>query len=159
MAWVLGIGIFAFLLFLFPRQVGGTVALVLIFGAAVGTFFYLKNETETKAKRKLEAKVEALASYNPSICSDPTHPIKISFFNGADKTVNAIRLTVEARRQGYSSVVFSRLVESDKILKFGDQYTACWSVDDYGDTNSRTVAKIPLNSLVLSVVVHSIAFE
>jgi hypothetical protein len=55
MAWVIGIGIFLFLLFAFPRAVVGLIALC---GVGIGGFF-LWNKIETDERNRLRTAVTA----------------------------------------------------------------------------------------------------
>lgn len=126
MAWVVGLGIFAFLAFNFPKQVGG---LVLILIAAAGAW-YLWDSNE-KAKREREkSSIVLFAAMDPSSCPTADHPLRVSFTNGSKRTVTKIDFSITGRRNGYSGAIFSSgygRLQTDRIIPPGQTWHECWS--------------------------------
>lgn len=143
MAWVVGIGVFLFLLFAFPKQVGSIILLIIL---AVGAFWlYLSQEQEANARRK--AKILTVAGAD-SVCNDPEFPLKIQFTNTSDEKLLRVSYSLEGFQPGYSDVVVSDyLRSSDRIMQPGDVYSACWRYPEaYGKqvdyTGLKWVARV-----------------
>ncbi|WP_284765363.1 hypothetical protein [Agrobacterium sp. CFBP2214] len=150
MAWVVGIGIFFFLLFAFPKQVGGLILILLAIGGAA----WIYSNAESKAAAKERSKIVTSARTDLG-CADPQFPIGVSISNGAKKQINSVDFTISAKRPGYSSEVYSNFHTSDRILKPGDVYFACWSLSryetTYGKLKDENIKALNWSARVISV--------
>ena len=127
MVWIVGIGIFLFLLFMFPRQTGVTIGLLVALGAAIAGYFYLQDQF---AQRK-ESQILISASFDASVCSDPKFPLSLRIHNGANTALDKLSIRVFANRNGFSDELYNDFYSSDKIMQSGENYSACWSLSDY----------------------------
>lgn len=129
MAWIMGIGIGLFLLFSFPRQMG--LLLLVVVGAGVALYLFVsESERRGAASRARElGTVDATARGDAAVCADPNYPVVVSFVNRSpDRTLNAISFDLKAYKPGYSDAVLSSYsLRSDRILRPGEGYLACWS--------------------------------
>lgn len=125
MAWIVGIGIFLFLLFAFPKQIVGLIAILV---AAVFGIWAYSSLSETTRKSSLKSLVVNISA----TCSQPDYPLHITLTNGTGKTVTSTSFTVTGYKPGYSSSVATEFFTTDKIMKPGDAYAACWRVNGYG---------------------------
>ncbi|ANL48629.1 hypothetical protein AMC87_CH04008 [Rhizobium phaseoli] len=125
MAWVVGIGIFLFLLFAFPRQIVGLIAILaaVIFG--LWAYSSLNENARKASLRSLFVTVSAT-------CNRSDYPLYVTLTNGTGKTVTSTSFKVSGYKPGYSSSVASEWLTTDKIMKPGEVYTACWRVNGYG---------------------------
>lgn len=136
MVWIVGIGLGLFLLFAFPKQMGAVI-LLLVLGAA-GLFFAIQNAEQRRADEQRK-KVEAIgltATFDSTRCS-AEFPILIGIRNGYTQTIQSLNFELAGYREGFSSPVYlGRSLRSDRIIRPGETYEACWSVPslDYGAT-------------------------
>ncbi len=137
MIWIVGIGVFCFLLFMFPKKV---ILLILGIGA-IGALLVGYFQFQEWQERTRRAKVEVEASFDPKICSDPKYPILILVYSRSTETLESMGMSLEAFKDGYSSEQYSSYISSDKIIKPNEHYATCWSLSDY---SWRTENKIPL---------------
>ncbi|PDT80053.1 hypothetical protein CO676_29850 [Sinorhizobium sp. BJ1] len=122
MAWVVGIGIFLFLLLGFPKQVGSLILLIVLAGGGVALYYYLDQQAYARKKAQIITEVGT----DPA-CSDPRFPLKIQFTNTTAETLMRVSFSLEGFRPGYSDVVVSDyLLSSDRIMRPRDVYAACW---------------------------------
>jgi hypothetical protein len=150
MAWVVGIGIFLFLLCAFPKQIG-SIALLIV---ACCIIAWLYSDAQSKAAVKLRAKITISVSIG-SGCNDPQYPISVSISNGTNKRINSVYFKLSARRPGFSSEIYSYTETSDRILNPGDRYIACWSLSsyemDYGKIKGEDIRALSWSARLSSV--------
>lgn len=152
MVWVVGIGIFLFLLFAFPKQVGGLILLLAAIGGATWAYQSAKSDAEAKERSKI-----VMSARTDIGCEDPQFPIGVSISNGTKKQINSVDFTLLAKRPGYSSEVYSHFNTSDRILKPGDVYFACWSLASY-ELNYGKLKGEDIKALNWSTRVASVRF-
>ena len=126
MAWVIGIGIFLFLLGAFPRAIGGFIVLC---GLTIGFVLFLdKQESDKRAKDR--AAISITVSYNLDRCS-PGFPLFIRIVNGSLKTLEAVSFSIEGHRTGYSKPLYESDYlgySSDRIITSNDGWASCWTL-------------------------------
>lgn len=130
MVWVFGIGIGLLLLFTFPRQM---LALVLVLAAAAGGLLWFEHRKGEENRRRI-ASISLSASFDVGRCSTE-FPILVGVRNGYTETLQSLTFSLVGYREGFSSPVYSaRSVRSDRIIRPGETYDACWQVPqlDYG---------------------------
>jgi hypothetical protein len=127
MVWIIGIGIFLFLLFMFPRQTGLTIGSLVGIATAIAGYFYLQDQ----ANNRKRALVTVNAAYGGTLCTDPNFPLSLIIQNGSDAALDKLSIDVTANRVGYSDDVFFEYFSSDKIMQPNEYYSACWRLDDY----------------------------
>lgn len=152
MAWVVGIGIFLFLLCAFPKQIGAIVLII----AVCGLFAWLYNDGQMKAAARERAKITMSARADLG-CNDPEYPIGVSISNGTTKRINSIYFMLAARRPGFSSDIYSYYHTSDRILDPGDVYFACWSLSSY-ETSHGKIRGEDIKALNWSTRLSSVRF-
>lgn len=146
MAWVIGIGIFLFLFFTFPRAMGGLIALC---GLAIGGFLlWIKLENDNRARER--ASISITASYDLERCSSD-FPLLIGIVNGSDKMLEAVSFGVEGYRAGYSDPLYDSGYlgySSDRIIASNDGWTNCWTLprQAYG-VSDQIIATNPPDTL------------
>jgi len=131
-AWLVGIGIFFILLFLFPRPVIGITVLLAL---GIGAYLFVENENSKKSAKK-RASVKLEANYDIKNC-DSDYPIFIKISNTSGSTVKSVSFTLAGYRQGHSSPVYESGYSdytSDRIIENGKGWGNCWRVPklDYG---------------------------
>src|SRR3954451_18854106 len=122
MAWIeIGL-IFIALLVLYQRfSIPGLIAFVAFVGA-IGGLFWLQYYWEQSAENQV-----ALAfKYDAQACS-PEKPIAASITNNSGRMVASVFFDLSIRRRGFSNES-GRLssIRSDKILKPGESFSACY---------------------------------
>lgn len=130
MIWV-AIIIGMFLLFVFPKQVGILIGLIVVGCGA--TYLYFEAEKSEK-KKQIEA-VAVTVSFNTKSCSDE-FPIFVNIKNGSNKIVEKVSWSIGAYKKGYSNNVvnysysseYSTPYSSDKILNTGQHFGVCYKV-------------------------------
>lgn len=129
-AWVLGLGIAAFLLFRFPKPFLITIAILLAIGASVGVYFW----GQQWQQQREQSLVEMTAAVDDRCTSD--YPIFIGTTNKATRTVERVAFNIRAYRPGYSDPVYSDTYKSsDRIVEPGQGWGTCWSLSSlYGGT-------------------------
>lgn len=147
MVWVLGIGIFLFLLFVFPRVMVGLIALC---GVAIGGFF-LWTKIGDNERARLRAAVTVTVTYDLERCN-PEYPLFVQIFNGSEDTVEKVWFRIEGRRAGYSDPLYDSGYfgySSDKIVPSGKGWANCWTLprQAYG-VSGQTIALYPPKTLV-----------
>ena len=158
MAWVIGIGIFLFLLFAFPRAVVGLIALC---GVGIGGFF-LWNKIETDERNRLRASVTVTVTHDLERCS-LEYPLLVRIHNGSENAVEKVSFGIEGNRAGYSDPLYDSGYlgySSDKIIAGGEGWTSCWTLprQAYG-TSEQRIALYPPETLVWTVTGSSPVFE
>ena len=136
MVWVIGIGIALFLLFAFPRQAFGLIAVLVAIGCIVIGHLYWVDEQE-KAKTAL---VRTTATYNPTFCTDARWPIQIEISNGSNQSIDEVTFYLSAFKTGYSSAQYGGYLTSDRIIAPRTTFTNCWSLNDYSWTAEPKIA-------------------
>lgn len=134
MVWVVGIGIFLFLLLAFPKQIGAVILLIIV---AIGAlYFYLYQGQQARARKN--AMILATAGADQACGSE--YPLQIKFTNTTSETLLKVNFDLYGYRPGYSdAVVSSYLRSSDRIMKPGDVYSACWRYpEEYGKRVDHT---------------------
>ena len=149
MAWVVGIGIFLFLLFAFPRSMG---ALIVLCGLAIGGFLlWQKLEIDNRARER--AAISITVSYDLERCSSD-FPLFIEIVNGSDRTLEAVSFGIEGRRTGYSEPLYDSGYlgySSDRIIASNDGWANCWTLprQAYG-ASDQIIALNPPDTLTWS---------
>lgn len=150
MAWVVGIGIFLFLLFAFPKQIVGVIVFIALAGLALWAYIEAQSNAAAKERARIVTSVNASNG-----CSDPEYPIGVTFSNGTDKRITEIGFTLAATRRGYSSSVYSRYLTNDRIMNAGQVYFGCWRIDpwdlQYGQIKGFDVKTLEWTSTISSV--------
>jgi uncharacterized membrane protein len=150
MAWVIGIGIFLFLLFAFPKQIGFIILCIV----GVCIFYYVKAEHDSKRKSELISMIKHRAAADSKLCSDPNYPISVGFLNDTNKTINRISFILSSKREGFSSNISTSYLDSDKILKPNEGYVNCWSLSSYdlqyGKLKDYKISDLKWNVEILS---------
>lgn len=134
MAWVIGIGVGLFLLFVFPRQMGALILFLLLAAAGIGGWLYLHDQKLAEERRQKEEKITLSAAYDINRCSIE-FPILITIRNGYTETIKNMTFELGGYRHGYSSPIYREpFYKSDRIIAPGETYTACWTKPplDYG---------------------------
>ena len=150
MAWVIGIGIFLFLLFAFPRTM---VGLLVLCGVAIGGFLlWTKIENDERARKR--ASVTVTVSYDLDRCS-PEYPLFVQIQNRSDNTVEKVSFGIEGHRSGFSDAIYDSGYlgySSDRIIASGNSWANCWTIPRkaYGASEQR-VALNPPETLVWTV--------
>lgn len=147
MAWVIGIGIFLFMLVKFPKV---TLAICGVLIVAVGALFGWSGWDE-QARAKKRASVQVTVQYDTARCS-PQFPMLITTANNSESRVNSVTIYVQGYKKGYSKNLYKQRYESDKIIEAGQLHTACWAVPkvEYGVSDSQRNANPP-SSMVWKV--------
>jgi len=130
MIWV-AIIIGIILLFVFPKQVGILIGVVVVGCGA--TYLYFEAE-ENERKKQIEA-VAVTVSFNTKSCSNE-FPIYVRIKNGSKKIVEKVSWNIGAYKKGYSNNVvdygysseYSTPYSSDKILNKGQSFGVCYKV-------------------------------
>ena len=154
MTWVVGATLFLGLFFLFPRQMGILVGILVLVAAAVGIYFWVQNNREV-AERSL---VTGTAKYDPQRCADPKFPIFVSITNNASKTVNKITFDLIAKRPGYSSSVYSDYTNTDRIMSGHTVSSTCWSLDSFY-VKDGLIKGSRISQLEWSIQIWSVTFQ
>ena len=143
MAWVIGIGIFLFLLFAFPRAVVGLIALC---GVGIGGFF-LWNKIETDERNRLRTAVTVKVTHDLERCSTE-YPLLVRIDNGSKNAVEKVSFGIEGKRAGYSDPLYDSGYQgysSDKILASGEGWSNCWTLprQAYGASEQGIALHLP----------------
>lgn len=150
MAWLVGIGIFLFLLFAFPKQVGG---LLLLLGIGVGLLFWA-GQQESEQRRAEQRSVSAKAAYDVRFCKEP-FPISVAFSNLGRRATSNITFGLQAHRPGFSKAVLDGYRETDRIIQPGETYVLCWAVPtQFGEEIPTDV-----NQLIWSAPIGYVTFQ
>lgn len=124
MHFLIGILVFAVLVKLFPRAtlflVGAAVVLIVAVIAA-------SMNSGQQARTQLDA-MSLDARFDASSCGGEV-PILVTFRNGSSSTVTEYTAEIIARVPGYSDVISSTRIRSDKIIGPGASWAGCWAVD------------------------------
>jgi hypothetical protein len=158
MAWVIGIGIFLFLLFAFPRAM---VGLIVLCGVGIGGFL-LWDKIKTDERARLRAAVTVTVTHNIERCS-PEYPLFIRIQNGSEDTVEKVSFGIEGNRAGYSDPLYDSGYQgysSDKIIASGEGWANCWTLPRtaYGTSEQRLALYLP-ETLVWTVKNSSPTFR
>lgn len=154
MVWV-AIIIGIILLFIFPKQVGILIGVVV--AGIAGIYLYIQAEEDSKQKQR-DAVVISVA-YDTNACSEE-YPLHVSVRNGSKKVVNKVSWNIGAYRQGYSNNVvdygysgeYGTPYSSDKIISPGQGYGLCYKAPSIQGSHQP-------QSLNWSAVRKSIEFE
>lgn len=147
MAWVIGIGIFLFLLFAFPRAMLGLIALC---GLGIGGFLlWTKLDSDKRARET--AAISITVTYDLERCS-PEYPLFVGIVNASDNTLEAVSFGIEGHRTGYSEPLYDSGYlgySSDRIIASGDGWANCWTLprQAYGAAE-QSIALNPPSTLV-----------
>lgn len=149
MAWVVGIGVFLFLLFAFPRAMGG---LIVLCGLVIGGFLlWEKLERDNRARES--AAISIIVSYDLERCSSD-FPLFVGVVNGSDRTLEAVSFGIEGHRTGFSRAVYDSGYlgySSDRIVSSGDGWGNCWSLPRQAyDVSEQTLSLNPPSTLTWS---------
>lgn len=137
MVWLLGIGIFLVLLFVFPRQMGTLLLGIVVLIALGGAYIWQQGEGRKRAR----ASVEVSVRYDVSACSS-SFPLLVTYRNGSRRTVEKIIYDIGGFTPGYSDVVLQDDYKTDRIIPPGQTYGECWSVPRayFGASEARVTA-------------------
>ncbi len=143
MAWVVGIGIFLFLLFLFPRPVISLIILCAVAGGALFLYYYLGD----KRRGSKIAGIDITVNYNIPKCSKD-YPLEIRIKNNSGSTINKIRFNLAGYREGFSEPIYGTgydKYETDKIIPIGKTLWMCWKIPklSYGKSEAGNTAYPP----------------
>jgi len=126
MTWIVGVGIFLLLLFVFPRQMLRVTALC---GAVVAGFFlwfYVSDFLET---RKRES-VSVYVSHDATKCGQAS-PLFIQIVNESSSTLKKVYFGISAHRAGFSDAVIEEAgFSSDRIIQSHGIWRLCLSSID-----------------------------
>lgn len=158
-AWVLALGIVAYLLIVHTRRalilfgiVGGLIAVV------AGLFFGNLWVEERKSSQQLE-NMTATAAFDTTKCSD-THPILITIRNNNDRDATSYTFDYLGFRPNYSRPLYDSdygQAEADFIISAGHGATSCWSVPNAEyDAAQTTIDANPPASLRWEAHVRSV---
>ena len=154
MAWVIGIGIFLFLLFAFPRPVVGLiVGLVVLCGVVIGGFsLWEKIKNDERAQKY--AAVSVTVTRDLERCS-PEYPLLVHIVNGSEDTVAKISFDILGHLAGYSDPLYDSgygYYSSDRIIASGSEWTNCWPLPQQASgASEQRIALNPPESLIWSV--------
>ena len=161
MAWVIGIGVFLFalyLLFSYPKAVGGFLLVCAI--VIVGVVAWNNNQDKKRlAKRQ---SVQITIGHNLVLCG-ADDPLFVNIFNGSDDTLEKVSFDIRGRLQGHSEPLYKGGYprhSSDKIIASGEQWSSCWPIPKtaYGASEKR-LASNPPETLFWQVTSISPTFE
>lgn len=141
MAWVVGIGIFFLLLFLFPRPV---LAVVLLAVFGIGGFL-LYDWLEDRARQRKRAGVTVTVAHDPARCPG-ARPLFVVIRNDAGDTLDRVRFSVVGHRQGHSMPVYEsgyRDYATDRIIADGESWGNCWPMPPRRRDLSADAAAMP----------------
>jgi hypothetical protein len=142
MGWIIGLlAFFGFLFFLFkfPKQTLGSVGVVIGIAALL---FYATIVKPDNDRKRLNEHVVVTVSYNESTCSKE-YPLAIFIQNGSNKTISKVWWDINVYRSGYSTDIsgYSNDYSSDKILKPGESWSACYIVPTTLDKENNDLSK------------------
>lgn len=129
MAWAIGIGIFLFLLFNFPKQV---VALFFVL-AVVGGSLFAWNYWDQQARQAEIQSVLVSTIYSTEACSTD-YPMVVTIRNGSKRVLTQVTFDIKGNRPGYSRAIMDssyRSYTSDKIIAAGKDWTMCWTAPGF----------------------------
>lgn len=150
MAWVVGIGIFLFLLFAFPKQTLVLVGVILVVVGAVASWQWWEHHQQQLAREQLKTE----ARYQGFECKDP-RPIGVMFWNQGKRTITEIWFSLQAHRKGFSKPVLRDWNTTDLIVKPGEAYVLCWGVPlRYGQEKPDDIGE-----LIWSAPVSAVSFS
>lgn len=122
-AWVLGLGIAAFLLFRFPKPFLITTAILLAIGASVGAYFWW----QWNAGQQEQSLVEMTAAVDDRCTTD--YPVFIGTTNKGRRAVERVYFDILVYKPGFSNPVYSDTHKSsDRIVEPGQGWGTCWSL-------------------------------
>jgi len=150
MAWVVGIGIFFFLLFVFPRAV---IGLIVLCGVVIGGYI-LWTEMENDERARKRATISITVTHDLERCSSD-YPLFVRILNSSDDTVERVSFGIEGHRAGYSDPLYNSGYlgySSDRIISSGDGWANCWTLprQEFGASEKR-IALNPPETLVWTV--------
>ena len=147
MFWIFAVGVFLFLLFAFPKQVG-VLLLVICAGGAV---LYLKAEQQAAAQEKEQKLLKTHAYWDTSACKD-THPIVVSFLNNSRRATKEIRFSLQAHRPGFSKPVVDDYRNTDMIVEAGQANALCAAIaTSYGNLRPADASTLVWSARLNSV--------
>jgi hypothetical protein len=104
------------------------VVVVAVLGGGAAVVYGVKRMNDEAAA--LMSTIDMQARVDPASCPDPATPLLVVWRNGnSNKEVTNVSFSVRGYRPGFSnSVADAWFLESDKILKPGETYAACFPV-------------------------------
>lgn len=131
MIWLGVLIVIAVLFLIFPQQMGGLLAVILVGIGITALIIFIDSYSTEKA----EESVSIVASYVPASCSED-YPLHFKITNRSKKIVNKVEWNITATREGYSNNVVSYIFSgydseyatpfsSDKILKPDEFLSVC----------------------------------
>lgn len=96
-----------------------TLGVLALLVAAIGGYLYYKSDSFN------EGRLEIQVDYSPSECSGD-YPLRIVIANSGNRQLDLVGFYVRGRRDGYSSIVTTEDIRSDRIIPAGEQYVGCW---------------------------------
>jgi hypothetical protein len=129
-AWVLALGIIAYLLIVHTRRALILLGIVAALVAVAGGFLFGQAWISERRSAKQLENMRATATYDLSRCSE-SHPILIAIGNGNDRDVTYTTFDYSGYREGYSGALYDAgygQVSSDFIIAAGQVATSCWTV-------------------------------
>ncbi|MBY3344895.1 hypothetical protein [Rhizobium laguerreae] len=134
MVWVAAAIVFVVLLVRFTRFTIWAIVVVIAIGA-LGVALMVATDSARQAARKKEiSKVLLRADVNSAACK-PEYPMHVSFSNGNDFAIDEVSFRIYAHQFGHSNSLYSDYLTSDRVLKPGDEYGACWALNTYSAPN------------------------
>jgi len=102
MIWLGVLIVIAVLFLIFPQQMGGLLAVILVGIGITALIIFIDSYSTEKA----EESVSIVASYVPASCSED-YPLHFKITNRSKKIVNKVEWNITATREGYSNNVVS----------------------------------------------------
>ena len=129
-AWIVGIGIFLWLLFSFPKRMGtvmtgGILAVATVAGILIAYFTY----SDSKKDQRIAA-IEARVEFSSEKCGKE-NPLRVGFSNGSNVTIREITFRVKGFRKNYSKPLYDSGYlgfSTDRIVAAGEDFSECWRV-------------------------------
>ncbi|QIG54503.1 hypothetical protein G6N82_10385 [Altererythrobacter sp. BO-6] len=124
--------------------VGGKMAAVGVLLIAVAAAF---NAVKSDDRDKFgEGNVLAEISAGPGNCT-PNFPLEITLTNVASQDVLNVGFIIEVSDEGHSTVYYSQVIGSDRIIPFDHVYQDCFAMPQFyiGETNPIPADAVPYN--------------
>lgn len=126
MEWVVGIGIYAFLLFQYPKKTVILTSIMVFIVTLIVGYIYL----DDYLRKKRGAAIRIAVSFDLWKCSSE-YPLLITIKNDSGSIMNSVKFSLEGIRSGYSDPIYESSFQqyrTDKIIRSGESYENCWKV-------------------------------
>jgi hypothetical protein len=128
MVWIVGIGLGLVLLFVFPKQMGALLLLLVFGGLGLFAFIYSADQRRADEDRRRRETIFLSAEFNVARCT-AEFPILVTIRNGYTQTIRTLNFNLFGFREGFSTPVYrGSSYSSDRIIRPGGSYEACWSL-------------------------------